>query len=96
MRHRQVRRLSEVQIEQMVEAYRSGKTVYQLAEVFGIHRITVGIILKRHGVVMRGQGLAESQRAEVLRLRADGMSYARIGERFGVGANTVVRFLSRS
>ena len=84
VRHRQVRRLTETQIEELAEAYRSGKTVYQLATVFGIHRTTVGTILRRQGVKMRRQGLSESQRPEVDRRRADGMSFARIGTRFEV------------
>jgi DNA-directed RNA polymerase specialized sigma24 family protein len=53
VRHKQYRRLSEEQIEDMAEQYLSGLTVYQLAEVFGIARQTVGIILRRHGVDTR-------------------------------------------
>ncbi|MDR2975002.1 MAG: helix-turn-helix domain-containing protein [Propionibacteriaceae bacterium] len=90
-RQRQFRRLSEAQIAEMVEAYRGGQTVYQLAEVFGIARQTVGIILGRQGVVTR-RSLAESQRAEIARLREDGWSYVRLGERFGVDPGTVRRF----
>jgi hypothetical protein len=40
VRHKQYRRLSEEQIEDMAEQYLSGLTVYQLAEVFGIARQT--------------------------------------------------------
>jgi hypothetical protein len=50
VRHRQVRRLSEAQIEDMAGQYRNGKTVYELAPIFGIARQTVGIILRRQGV----------------------------------------------
>jgi len=48
VRRRQVRRLTETQIEELAEAYKSGKTVYQLAGVYGLNRTTVGIILRRH------------------------------------------------
>jgi hypothetical protein len=37
----------------MAGQYRDGKTVYELALVFGIARQTVGIILRRHGVDTR-------------------------------------------
>ncbi|MDR0436082.1 MAG: hypothetical protein LBH11_04890 [Propionibacteriaceae bacterium] len=50
MRHKQLQRLSEAQIEDMAEQYRNGKTVYGLAPMFGIARQTVGIILRRQGV----------------------------------------------
>jgi hypothetical protein len=55
----------------MMEAYRNGKTVYQLAEVFGIARQTVGVILRRRGVPTRG-GVPSADRAEVARLRGEG------------------------
>jgi len=56
VRHKQCRRLTEAQIAELVEQYRSGLTVYELAEVFGIHRTTVGIILRRHGVARSERG----------------------------------------
>ena len=56
VRHKQCRRLSVAQIEGLVEQYRSGLTVYELAVVFGIHRTTVGIILRRHGVARSERG----------------------------------------
>jgi hypothetical protein len=34
----------------MAGQYRNGKTVYELAPMFGIARQTVGIILRRQGV----------------------------------------------
>jgi hypothetical protein len=39
----------------MAEQYRNGKTVYELAPILGIDRQTVGIILRRHGVVAQDQ-----------------------------------------
>jgi hypothetical protein len=38
----------------MAGQYRSGKTVYELAPMFGIARQTVGIILRRHGLDVVG------------------------------------------
>ena len=70
--------------------------VYELAAQFGIARQTDSTHLKRCGVTMRMRGLDESQRPEVEQLRVDGMSYARIGERFDVDATTVLTFMRRS
>ena len=56
VRHKQCRRLTEAQIEELAAQYRNGLTVYELAGVFGIHRTTVGIILRRHGVARSERG----------------------------------------
>ena len=89
---RKRRFLKYEEIARLIEGYRSGKTMYELAHEFGIHRVTVGVILKRNGVEIRRRGLDDSQRAEVARLRGEGMSYSRIGERFGVDPSTARRF----
>ena len=94
-RHKQLRRLTEAQIKDMAEQYRNGRTVYELAPIFGIARQTVGIILRRHGVDTSRQKFDESDRTEIERLRAEGMSYERIGERFGIQGGTVWRFMKR-
>jgi hypothetical protein len=67
VRHKQVRRLSEAQIEDMAAQYRKGLTVYELAEVFGIARQTVGIILRRHGVETC-RGIPKADWSELIRL----------------------------
>jgi len=64
--------LKGAETERLAEAYLSGKTVYELGREFGIHRTTVGIILKRHGVPMRMRGLDEALRVEVTRLHDEG------------------------
>jgi IS30 family transposase len=92
---RKQRVLKEDEVARLIEGYRNGGTMYQLAAQFGVHRVTVGVILKRNGVEIRRRGLDESQRAEVARLRGEGMSYSRIGEWLGVDASTVRRFRVR-
>ncbi|GBQ03153.1 hypothetical protein SSP531S_46210 [Streptomyces spongiicola] len=81
--------LSNDQIQQIIESYTGGATVYQLGERFGISRQRVGKILKRHGVEMRMRGLSAEQIDEAVRLYQAGQSLARIGERLGVDAGTV-------
>ena len=90
---RKARRLTPDEVDLLITGYQSGKTVYQLGTEFGIHRVTVGKLLKRSGVAMRMTGLDESDRDEITRLRNDGWSYARLGARFGVDPATVRRFL---
>jgi DNA-directed RNA polymerase specialized sigma24 family protein len=84
-----VKRLSEKQVQQLIEGYEGGATVYELGEQFGISRQTVGKILKRHSVRMRRQGLTAEQIDEAVSLYKAGWSLARIGERLDVNAGTV-------
>ena len=90
------RRLNPAQVDLLVEGYLKGKTVYQLGAEFGIRRQTVSTHLKRKGVAMRMQGLAESERAAVVRLREQGWSFARLGEHFRVDGTTVMNFLRKT
>jgi DNA-binding CsgD family transcriptional regulator len=87
--HRVAKRLKEHQVKALVEAYKSGATVYELADSFGIERRTVSNILKREGVETRWRRLTEEDIDEVVRLYATGLSAARIADRFGVNADTV-------
>jgi len=94
-RQKQVVRLSDAQIDRLVEGYQAGKSVYQLAPLFGINRQTVSLHLKRRGVAMRRQRLDESDRPEIERLRAEGWSYTRLGERFHVHGSSIRNLLVR-
>jgi DNA invertase Pin-like site-specific DNA recombinase len=87
------RRLSAEKIEQLVEDYETGATVYELGERFGISRKTVSTILHRHQVPMRRRGLSPEQIEEIVRLHEAGWSLARIGKRMDVDAQTVRRRL---
>jgi DNA-directed RNA polymerase specialized sigma24 family protein len=84
-----VKRLNEEQLQQLIEGYQAGATVYELGDQFGINRKTVGKLLKRLGVTMRIQGLSPEQVDEAVSLYEAGWSLARIGERLGVNAGTV-------
>jgi DNA-directed RNA polymerase specialized sigma24 family protein len=93
-RRRQLRRLSEAEIEEMVEAYQSGKTVYQSAEVFGIARQTVGIILQRQGFPTRNS-VPSAARAGVARLRGEGWSLAKLANKWGVSGTAIRTALAK-
>jgi len=82
-------RLSERQVAALVDAYRAGATVYELAVRFGIHRVTVSAHLHRQGVTVRRQGLDGEGVAHAIRLYEDGWSLTRIGGRLDVNPTTV-------
>jgi DNA invertase Pin-like site-specific DNA recombinase len=67
----------------------------ELAHQFGSHRATVSGTLRREGAGVRMRGLDREQTDEAIKLYADGMSLARIGEHFGVDHGTVGRQLRK-
>lgn len=84
-----VTKLSTPEVEALVDGYRNGATVYELATRFGIHRVTVSAHLHRHDVTMRCQGLNPEQVDHAVHLYAQGRSVAGIGARLGVDGGTV-------
>jgi len=94
IRQRQVVRLTDAQINRLVEGYLAGNTAYELGRLFTIARQTVSEHLHRRGVPMRGRGPDDSPHPEIVRLRGEGWSLKRLGERFGVNASTVKNFLA--
>jgi DNA-binding transcriptional ArsR family regulator len=81
VRRRTATRLSVSQVTALVDSYRAGETVYELAARFGIHRATVSAHLHRQGITLRRQGLNAQGVAHAVRLYEDGWSVTRIGHR---------------
>ncbi len=78
---------------QVVADYKAGKTVYELAVEHSCHRTTISAVLKRRGVVLRGATPTAEQVTEMIRLYESGLSLAKVGQRFGVHASTVLAHL---
>jgi hypothetical protein len=75
VRHRRVRKLSIEKVDVLVELYRSGATMIELAEEFKVHRTTVSAHLRRAGekpgcVVGRARSTPYDGSTLRLRLRA--------------------------
>jgi lambda repressor-like predicted transcriptional regulator len=81
--------LSEASVAKLVDGYRDGAGVNELATRFGIHRATVAQHLHRSGVAIRRRGLDADQIDETIRLYQRGWSLARLGTRMGVNAETI-------
>jgi lambda repressor-like predicted transcriptional regulator len=88
VRRRTATRLPASQVAALVDGYRAGETVYQLAARFGIHRATVSAHLHCQGIPLRRQGLNTEGVTHAVRLYENGWSLARIGHRLGVDATT--------
>ena len=87
------RQLDTDQVEQLITGYRSGATVYELGDRFGVERRTVSNILHRHDVPMRRRGLSPDQVDHAIHLYDLGWSLARVGDRLGVNHTTVLNKL---
>jgi transposase-like protein len=83
------RRLTKAQVAEMAAKYKTGATVYELADQFGCHRATVAERLKKAGVVLRGQSPTSEAIDSMTNLIASGLSPQAVGEQLGFCANTV-------
>jgi DNA-directed RNA polymerase specialized sigma24 family protein len=82
------RQLRNDEIDQLIYGYQEGATVYELADRFRIHRLTVSRHLHRAGVAMRRRGLDEQEVEAAVQLHREGWSVAQLGNRFGVDKRT--------
>jgi DNA-binding CsgD family transcriptional regulator len=89
------RKLAGEEITALVQGYRGGLTVYELATQFGIHRETVSVVLEREGVPRRRRPLSLSQIEEAFKLREAGLSLAQVGAELGCDPSTVWRALAK-
>jgi transposase-like protein len=92
------RRLSPTDINDLVEAYRTGATISRLAVKFGVHRTTVAGHLDRHSIPRHNEQAAWDD--ETLRhaaeLYATGSSLADVADQFGIDAQTVANRFRRA
>lgn len=88
-------RLSDEKVSQIVTAYETGKTVFELAAEYGCHRVTFSAVLKRRGVILRRTSPTAAQIDEMIRLYESGLSLAKVAERFDVHASTVLAQLRK-
>jgi len=94
-RYQMNRWLTRAEGDRVVQLYRNGKSMRDLAHQFGVHPTTVSATLRREGVELRKRGLDAGQIDEAVNLYAAGNSLARIGDHFGVDHGTVWRQLRK-
>lgn len=83
-------RLSDEKVSQIVAAYKTGKTVYVLAAEYDCHRVTISAVLRRQGVALRRTSPTPEQIDEMVHLYETGYSLAKVGDRLGFNATTVL------
>jgi DNA-binding CsgD family transcriptional regulator len=83
------RRLRPEQVGELVIGYKTGSTVFELAERFRINRGTVSKLLEREGVPRRGHPLSAARVEQGLQLYASGLSLVSVGMQLGCHGSTV-------
>ncbi|MUL45658.1 hypothetical protein FZI85_28350 [Mycobacterium sp. CBMA293] len=91
--HRLDRRLTAAVVSELIAAYQAGETTGVLRQRYGLSQGSVLKLLREQGVVMRRQGLSETDKAVVAELYRGRATLAQLGTRFGVSPNVVRRAL---
>jgi DNA-directed RNA polymerase specialized sigma24 family protein len=89
------RRLRPDEVEALVTGYGAGKTMKELAAVFGVSRQTVSTSLRRASTPIRREGLDQEQVAGVVALYEAGWTSRELAGRYGVSSDTILRTLRR-
>jgi transposase len=87
------RRISMTEVRMLIKEYEQRASVKDLAQRFGIHRLTVTALLRRHGVELRRAGLTPEQIRTAEGCTAKAGRWRVWGARFGVHPTTVWRAL---
>ena len=93
---RRQRRLTEPEVDQLVERYQRGCSIHILDRDFQIHRTTVSAQLKSRGVWKPPTRLTTKQTLELVELYKQGWSLARLADRFTVSQSMVSRLLHQA
>lgn len=85
--------LTAAERDEVARLYQDGLPVRTICERFGISKDVVYGIRRRRGLPRRRAGMTDEQKAQVVELRARGVSAAAIGRQFGVNVKTVLAYL---
>lgn len=83
------------EVVELVQRYKAGTTTYELAALYGCKRQTISGKLRSAGVMLRMDSPSEEQIDEMVRLYESGLSLVRVGDRIGVSARTVLKYLRK-
>jgi uncharacterized protein (DUF433 family) len=88
-----VHRLTAVDQTDITARYQQGWSSRRLAEVYGVSKTSIVVLLREAGVPIRCQGLGDCQADDIIERYANGASFAAISDEYGVSADTVRKLL---
>jgi DNA invertase Pin-like site-specific DNA recombinase len=88
--------MNPTELDDLVEAYKAGTSIRDLADEFEIDRSTILKYFQGMDIPRRYPALDPEQCEEVCRLYEGGLNSTEIGEMFEVSADTVLRTLRRN
>jgi hypothetical protein len=84
------RRLSPTDIDQLVADHRGGAgSIYDLAEIYGVHRSTIALNLKERGMRLGRRPMEPAEIAKARELSERGFSLNAIGRSIGRDPKTI-------
>lgn len=89
-------RIDAETLDRLAERYSAGETLHALAAEFGVERALIAELLRERGVDVKYRLVDEAEVDVAAALYASGLSLAKVGERFGVSAWSVLRAFRRS
>jgi lambda repressor-like predicted transcriptional regulator len=95
---RRPHRLTEAEVDALIESYRHGATVKVLAVEHHVHRATVMEHLRRNGIPRTSAAMRWSpeQVSEAAHLYEQGSSVRTLGDVYGLDPSTIARRLKRA
>lgn len=88
-----VHRLTAVDQADITARYQQGWSSRRLAEVYGVSKTNIVILLREAGTPIRNQCLGDCRADGIIERYATGASLAAIGNEYGVAADTVRKLL---
>jgi len=83
------KRVTSTEVDELVDAYRTGVGVNELARRYDLHRHTVAKRLQARGIDTNAPKISPHDIRRAADLYREGWSLARLGERFGIDDGTM-------
>ena len=95
--HKVAPRLNPETIQRIITDYEAGNSTIALMRLYDISKGAVTRVLREACIQIRKQGLhAENDRAEAVKLYAAGWSAAKVGDKLGCSADTVLMLVRQA
>jgi response regulator of citrate/malate metabolism len=89
----QHKQFTDDEIPNLIADYKTGLTIYELADKYHCHRNTVSRALKAHGVTVTIQKITTDDEIQnLLNLRKNGLTNQQIAEHLNISKTTVKRY----